>query len=427
MKKLIFVLIAVMGISTVSYAQMSDKEMKKAITEAKKIVKEAKKNVDSENPNFFQAQKLIEGAMQNEYIKDWDQTWVTAANIYYTLFKNEHSKTIMIGQKYDTLGMYTNLCKWIDCAVIADSIQQIPDSKGKTKNEVRKNIVPDIVGYSDNLFVGGSNYLKDGNYEKAFWLFDRYLSLVDIDILTEPMNQDNGFNENRSKFSFYTAYAALNMKDWENCIKYAKMALDDETNGVSAMQLICVSYEGLGDTVKWIESLKEGLMKYPTEESYYSSLLRYYSEKNDMQELERFAREMIEKDPQRATNYYVLGFISQQNKDYDKAIENFKLAIEKDKTLGDAYNFLCLCYLYKAEEIEQKNIKVDSRSAAGKKIQAEITDLYKQTIPYYEQYRTVKPDDVSKWGMGLYGVYYRLNMTKEFNEIEKLLQEKGLM
>ena len=42
MKKLIFVLIAALGVSCTSYAQMTEKELKKATKAAQKEVKEAK-------------------------------------------------------------------------------------------------------------------------------------------------------------------------------------------------------------------------------------------------------------------------------------------------------------------------------------------------------------------------------------------------
>ena len=42
MKKLIFVLIAALGMSCTSYAQMTEKELKKATKAAQKEVKEAK-------------------------------------------------------------------------------------------------------------------------------------------------------------------------------------------------------------------------------------------------------------------------------------------------------------------------------------------------------------------------------------------------
>ena len=47
MKKLIFVLIAALGVSCTSYAQMTEKEIKKATKEAKKLVNEAKKEMEA--------------------------------------------------------------------------------------------------------------------------------------------------------------------------------------------------------------------------------------------------------------------------------------------------------------------------------------------------------------------------------------------
>lgn len=427
MKKLIFILIAALGVSMTSYAQMSEKEMKKAVNEAKKIVKEAKKNIEGENVNAYQAKKLIDGAMQNEYIKDWDQTWIAAAEIYSALFKTEYNKSVLMGQKYDTLSMFNNLCKWIDYSVIADSLQQIPDAKGKTKNDVRKNMVSGLVAYSENLFVGGVTYLQQNNFDKSFALLDKYMSLENLDILKEAMANDANFVENKGRNAFYTAYSAYSKEDWKNCLKYAQMVpLDDEKNGELAMQFICLSYESLGDTANWIKSLQNGILKFPTNESFYSSLLGYYAGK-DNSALEGFVKEMIETDPNKATNYYILGCLAQQNQEYDKAIEQYKIALEKDDKMSESYNNICVCIMAKASDLENQNMKVDPRSAAGKKLSAQVDEIVKQTIPYYEKWREVKPEDVAKWGNGLYGVYYRLRMNKEFDEIEKVLKENGLM
>ena len=48
MKKLIFVLIAALGVSCTSYAQMTEKELKKAVKAAQKTVKEARNDLENE-------------------------------------------------------------------------------------------------------------------------------------------------------------------------------------------------------------------------------------------------------------------------------------------------------------------------------------------------------------------------------------------
>ena len=66
MKKLIFVLIAALGMSCTSYAQMSDKELKKATKTAQKIVKQARDDMD--NPELSDkrnAKRRIDEAMKN--------------------------------------------------------------------------------------------------------------------------------------------------------------------------------------------------------------------------------------------------------------------------------------------------------------------------------------------------------------------------
>lgn len=138
---------------------------------------------------------------------------------------------------------------------------------------------------------------------------------------------------------------------------------------------------------------------------------------------------MIAIDPEKPYNYFVMGFISQNNNEYEKAIEQFKNAIEKDKDnkMGDAYYNICLCYRSMAEDIEAANTKVDPRSAAGKKVKAQVEDLIKQTLPYYEKYREIAPNDITKWGFGLYDAYYRLGMNNEFKAIEKVLNENHML
>ena len=187
---------------------------------------------------------------------------------------------------------------------------------------------------------------------------------------------------------------------------------------------LCECYGGLRDSAQWLQSLKDGLVKYPTKDYFYSQLLNYYNLKNDMGELEKFVQSMIEIDPEKAYNYYVLGYIAQQSKDYAKAIEQYQVAIDKDETLADAYNNLGLCIMSQATEFMDSKSKLNYRSAEYKKALAEEKEYYKKALPYYEKLKTLEPDAVAKWGLGLYTIYYKLDMEKEMNQVEKQLKSK---
>ena len=42
-------------------------------------------------------------------------------------------------------------------------------------------------------------------------------------------------------------------------------------------------------------------------------------------------------------------------------------------------------------------------------------------MPHYEKVRELKPNEQQMWLNGLYSIYYMLNMGKELEEIEKLM------
>lgn len=53
-----------------------------------------------------------------------------------------------------------------------------------------------------------------------------------------------------------------------------------------------------------------------------------------------------------------------------------------------------------------------------------IDGLYKSAMPYLQKYRTMAPDMQDQWALPLYTIYLNLNMGKEFDEIDKLLNQK---
>ena len=427
MKKLIFVLIAALGMSCTSYAQMSEKELKKAKKEAQKTVKEARDDMERDDVlDKSHAKRLIDQAIKNPLLQDWDQTWYEAAEIYEYYYNQENLKSYQ--GVYDTVAMYNYLNDWFTFSLRADSLQQIPNEKGKTSDDVRKYQVPRIYRNLNTLINGGVfyfNYRHDNKTAYAF--FDRYFTLAQSDLLKDYMVEDPTWNQYRYNFAYFPALAAYLLEDWETSLKYAMMAQNDEEYGSDATQFVCECYGNMQDSVKWLEALKQGLFKYPTEDYYYSKLLNYYNLKNDMSEMEEFVKEMIEVDPEKAYNYYVLGYIAQQNKDYDAAIEQYKTAIEKNDRLADAYYNLGLCILSQAKDFMEAKEKLDYRSSAYKKALQEQENYFRTALPYFTKLRELEPDSVAKWGAPLQQIYYLLKMQKEMDEVEARMKEKGYL
>ena len=427
MKKLIFVLIAALGMSCTSYAQMTEKELKKATKAAQKEVKEAKNEFERDDVQDKRgAKRLIDNAMKNELNQNWAQTWIVAADIYEDFYYKENTKSY--SQAYDTVGMYKLLTDWYKYAMKADSLEQIPNAKGKTTDEARKKHAPEIHRTMSDLIRGGIFYFNDHqDYEKAYDLFDTYFTIASHPMLKSITDEDTIFQKYVPIYSYYPALAAYNLENWENVLKYATVATADEEVGETATEMVCDAYGNLGDTVKWLETLKKGLVQYPTQQYYYGKLLNYYNLKNDMTELENFVKEMVEIDPEKAYNYYVLGYVAQQNKDYDNAIKQYETAIEKDANLSDAYFNLGLCIMFQASDYMDSKSNLDYRSKAYKDAVKEQKNYYKKALPYFLKYRELEPSTTDKWAIPLQTIYYQLDMSKELNEIEARMKEKGML
>lgn len=427
MKKLIFVLIAALGMSCTSYAQMTEKELKKATKEAQKQVKEAKNEFERDDVQDKRgAKRLIDQAMKNSLNENYDQTWLVAADIYQHFYYQENTKSYT--QAYDTVGMYKLLTDWYRFAMKADSIQQIPNAKGKTSDEARKKHAGEIHRTMGDLIRGGIFYFNDHqDYNKAYEMFDAYFTVASHPMVKDIVEEDSNFIKNKPIFSYYPALAAYNLEKWENVLKYAEVATADEEVGETATEMLCDAYGNLQDTVSWLETLKKGLVKYPTAQYYYGKLLNYYNLKNDMTELENFVNEMVQIDPEKAYNYYVLGYIAQQNKDYDAAIKQYETAIEKDEALSDAYFNLGLCIMFQASDYMDSKSNLDYRSKAYKDAVKEQKNFYKKALPYFLKYRELEASATDKWAIPLQTIYYQLDMSKELNEIEARMKEKGLL
>lgn len=423
MKKLVFVLIAAIGFSCSSYAQMTEKEIKKATKEAQKLVKNAREDFDRDDvPNKSNAKRLIDEAMKNPYVKDWDQTWYEAARIYEHYYNEESVKSY--NGKYDTVALYRYLSEWFEFAMKADSLQRIPDAKGKTSNTAKEKLLGNMHRCMTNYISGGIYYFNSRrDYVKAYEMFDTYFQLAESDFFKEAMQADSIYINNKTVWAYYATMAAYNQSNWKNTIKYAVIAANDDEYGEPATEFLCDSYGHLGDTVKWLENLKIGLQKYPTENFYYNKLLTYYDSKNDMASLEEFTNEMVRLDPEKAYNYFVLGLLAQQKKEYDKAVAQYEIAIAKEPNLSDAYNNLALTIMYQAQDFIDSKSNLDYRSAAFKAALNEEKEFYKKALPYAEKLRELEPANTSKWGLLLQQIYYKLNMAKELKEIDTLLGE----
>ncbi len=382
-----------------------------------KNVKEAKNIAGGSNPDFAKAEELINAALSDSQTKDDPNTWDVAGLIQKQINEKEMEKAYL-RQPYDTMKVYNsavNMCKYyLKC----DELAEQPDEKGKVKNKYRKANSAAMLDARGNLINGGIQYFNMGDNTTALSFFGTY-----VDMAISPMFEKENLLQNDTilpQVSYYAAMAAMRMEDYPTVLRYAPYGKNDPEVGKYAMEFISTSLKNQGDTAKWLDSLKEGIEKYPEYTFFFGNLIDYYSNNDKYDEAMQFADEMLAKDPTNVFYLYVKGYLYYNTKEYDKAIAAFEKTIEVDPTYAEAYSYMGVIYCLQAQDFSE-NSTTDVNDPKYREDQVKLMEFYKKALPCYEKARQLKPDDRDLWLNGLYRVYYNLNMGPEFEEIEKLI------
>lgn len=404
MKRVLFSLVLLLAASF-TFAQ------EKSVKEAKSIANEVK-------PDFAKAEALINEALTNPETKDKPETWDVAGLIQKKRSEKE-MENAYLRKPYDTLQVYNsalNMCKYyFKC----DELAQLPDEKGKIKNKFRKSNSASILAERGNLINGGIQFFNQDKNKEAFEFFATY-----VDVASNPMFEKENLLKTDTvlpQIAYYASLAAAKLEDYPSVLKYAPYAQNDKEVGKYAMEFISTALKAEGDTVKWVNSLKEGIQKYPEHPFFFGHLIDYYSNNNKYDEAMQFANDMLAKDPNNTFYLYVKGYLYHNMKDYDKAIEFYTKTVEVDPNYAEAFSNLGLIYCLQAQDFSEK-ATTDVNDPKYKADQTTLKSFYEKAKPNYEKARQLKPDQKDLWLNGLYRVYYNLDMGPEFDEIEKLMQ-----
>lgn len=413
MKKTFFSVVLLMA-STMAFAQV-------------KSVKEAKTLADG--GKFEQAEKLINEALTNDETKNQAATWDVAGDIQKKIAEEQNTNAYL-KKAYDEAKWYNAVYKMFNYYSKCDELEQLPDEKGKVKNKFGKENGATMKTERGNLINGGVYYFNQGENEQAYNFFSMYIDSANSPLLAkENLAATDTF---MTMIAYYASLAAIKIaqdnqdneavrdENYRKALKYTALASQDKENGKYGQEFEATAYKALGDTVNWLNTLKSGIEKFPDHPFFFGHLVDYYSNSGKYDEALEFANGMIQKNGESSFYLYVLGYLYQNKKDYDQAIEAYKKAVQLDPTNAEAYSNLGLSYCQQGLEYGEKATS-DLNDPNYQAEQDKIKKFYEEARPYYEKARELKPDSRNLWLNGLYTIYYKLNLGAEFQEIEALM------
>lgn len=401
MKKLILIFICSLLFLPLSNLQVC--AQKKEINDAIDKIK-ANKDFDKVEASMT---KLLKDSANRHNEKIWNLLFESLQKQYQA-----GNEKLYLKQKYDTAALFNIASRMFTAMTDYDSIDALPDKKGRVKPQMRKQNANTLNTIRPNLFNGGIYYIGKQNYKQAYVLLDQYISAADM-----PMFKAYNYSS-KDKYlpiaAYWATYCGYKMNDAKKVLHHTYLALKDTEHHESMLQYLSATYMLEKDTARSVETLKDGFKAYPKSSYFFAHLIDYYSGKSDWEEANELTDKAIQADSTNATAWLTKSTLLINTGDYERSFILADSLVKRDSTLTEAWLNAGLAKF-------NMGVNLDKNPQSVRQKRQQILKYYKEALPYLEQYRKLAPEETSKWALPLYTIYLNLNMGKQFDEIDKII------
>jgi len=374
---------------------------RRQIGDARTILKSGK--------NLDKAEKLMtdllkdSANLENPRIYD---VWLEAVEKQYGQLNEKMYKK----EKIDTVQLFTLTKRMFTIAERLDSLDMLPDKKGKVNLQYRKANSEKLMTYRPNLFFGGAYYVRKSEFDKAFDLFETYIDCSQQPLFEaqDLMNTDTRMGE----AAYWASYSGYRMNDTVKTLRYIELARRDTAKLESTLLYAAEAWRMLNDETQYQTILWEGFRLNPHSSYFFPRLIDSYTARGNYEQGLAVANEALKSDSLNQLFLFAKSTMQLNLGQYADCLMTSEQLININCEMADAYynaGTACLNII----------LKMDSRNH-----KKQIKRMYQRALPYMEAYRRLAPQEKDRWAPALYRIYFNLNMGKQFDEIDKLLQNR---
>lgn len=374
---------------------------RRQIGDARTILKSGK--------NLDKAEKLMtdllkdSANLENPRIYD---VWLEAVEKQYGQLNEKMYKK----EKIDTVQLFTLTKRMFTIAERLDSLDMLPDKKGKVNLQYRKANSEKLMTYRPNLFFGGAYYVRKSEFDKAFDLFETYIDCSQQPLFEaqDLMNTDTRMGE----AAYWASYSGYRMNDPVKTLRYIELARRDTAKLESTLLYAAEAWRMLNDETQYQTILWEGFRLNPHSSYFFPRLIDSYTARGNYEQGLAVVNEALKSDSLNQLFLFAKSTMQLNLGQYADCLMTSEQLINMNCEMADAYynaGTACLNII----------LKMDSRNH-----KKQIKRMYQRALPYMEAYRRLAPQEKDRWAPALYRIYFNLNMGKQFDEIDKLLQNR---
>lgn len=269
-----------------------------------------------------------------------------------------------------------------------------------------------FVTLSGTFIQNAVNAYNEQDYETAFNNFKTSLEVKKMPVFEGEVDTAIIFN---------TAITAQRTEQYDEAIKYYKKSIDLGYGEGDTYALLADCYKSKDDSESYLNTLKEGFERYPSNQSLLGGIINYYLlEAESSEGAFKYIEVAREGDPDNPQFYSAEAHLYNKIGEYEKAVEKYKEAIELDPELFEAqYNLGVIFFNQGVELSDSANMITDNVKYEAAKKKAD--EKFIESLPYIEKAYELNPEDQMIM-QTLKTLYYRLKMDDKYEEISAKMQ-----
>lgn len=360
-------------------------------------VKKANNALLTDPVNYDEARNYIEQAKKDPTTASDAKTWYVAGRIGYTMANTEANKRYL-NQTPDTDLLYTGLKEMLENYLKADSFDgKELDKKGNPKYTQRKNIKGDLRELQNSYIDAGAAEFDKRDYDKAYEMFNDYVIISDLPIFDDKERAKVKIDSTYNKIKYYAAIAALRSEKNDEALKLLEeITKTDYSDKQAVYEMLSNVYQSQGDTVKYVQSLKEGLEAYPKSEFFIGSLVNYYVSSHKYQDALDYVDGVIAKQPDNKEYVNLKAELLIQLGKFDEAKAAIKDMLAKDNSAVNLY-LMGKCYAIEGEKIQDAASDPSLSNAQYDKEMARAKNVYAEGLSYFEKAKATMDKNDSRY------------------------------
>ncbi|MDO4980686.1 MAG: hypothetical protein Q4E58_07245 [Prevotellaceae bacterium] len=396
-KQLLLLLLLLITLSPCVNAQ------KKEIAQARTYIKSGK-NLDKAEQSM---RKLLLDSANVRNIR----IYTTLAETVRKQYEQVNEK-VYLKQPYDTAVFFNTAKKLFDTYYKLDSALINYGVKPDANERIRERNSEYLNTYRINLYNAGLYWLRKNDFKKSKSMLDSYL-----DCHNQPLFSSLNLAESDSIAPLAASrnlYCGYRMQNTSVVMRNKEYALKDTVMLERTLQYLAETYSLMKDTEGYVSTLTEGIEHFPRSNYFFTHLIDYYSKVSDYEEALKVADNALALDSCETLYLYAKSNILLNIGKNDDCIALCEKIISLNDSMPEAYYNAGVAYINKAFAMEKVR--------ANNKKRQQIKNNYSMSLKYMEKYRAMRPEDKDRWAAALYNIYLKLNMGKEFEEIDKMLR-----